>query len=126
MSDNESPEIHVDDSCSSEDDSLNPDDRSVISVDFDDDDYEDLTKSALNSLLQPNIEFDALSPKSKNRASCQCGECGFDARGSHHSCYECKSKMMVFLIYSCCPMLSLMSFVKYLFIGILCARRKIW
>ena len=61
--DNESSEDHVDDSSSSEDDSLNPDDRSVISVDNDDDDYEDLTKSALNSLLQPNIEFDALSPK---------------------------------------------------------------
>ena len=62
--DNESSEDHVDDSCSSEDDSLNPDDRSVISVDIDDDDYEDLTKSALNSLLQP-IEFDSLSPTSK-------------------------------------------------------------
>ena len=108
--DNESSEDHVDDSCSSEDDSLNPDDRSVISVDIDDDDYEDLTKSALNSLLQ-HIEFDSLSPTSKNRASCQCGECGFDARGSHHSCYECKNKMMVFLIYSCWLTLSLMSFV---------------
>jgi len=59
--DNESSEDHVDDSSSSEDDSLNPDDRSVISVDIDDDDYEDLTKSALNSLLQP-IDFDSLSP----------------------------------------------------------------
>ena len=45
------------------------------------------------------ILFSELSPQSKQRASCQCGVCGYDARGSHHSCSKCNGKMMVVFIY---------------------------
>ena len=41
------------------------------------------------------INFDKLSPRSKKLASCRCEECGYDARGSQHSCSMCSGKMMV-------------------------------
>ena len=42
-----------------------------------------------------NMLFSELSPQSKAQAMCKCGECGFDARHSHHSCTKCGGKMMV-------------------------------
>ena len=82
---------------SDSDDSSKDEVNDLIILSDDDDDFEELTKTALNSIA----EFTALSPKSKLRASCQCGDCGFDARGSHHSCYKCGGNNDGNFIYVC-------------------------
>ena len=61
------------------------------------DDLDELYSNALTSLSESaqNKPFSELSPRSKLLATCKCGECGCDARNSHHSCSVCDGKMMV-------------------------------
>ena len=86
-----------DSSGSDEDSTEDEGEKSVVTVSDEesyDDDLEELTNKALESVVL--LSYELLSPKSKLKANCVCcGDCGFDARGSHHSCSECSRKMMV-------------------------------